>query len=270
MTENNSKQAEPETLPYQSGLFKNRNIVITGAGRGIGAAIANYLQHDGANIVAHLGRSENQTLWQFPDNSSGSGSITQLTGDLSTNEGVERFVEQTKAQFGFVDLLVNNAGTMLGRVPSSDMTAAHYHKVTDLNAKSVVLVTTGLLALLGNANSASIVNVTSISADTGGSPGGSIYSAAKGFVSTYTRSLATELAPQGIRVNAISPGTIDTDFHQRYSSEEKLNKTAANTPLKRLGTANDCVGACLFLAAPELSGFITGQILGINGGMSYV
>ena len=111
-----------------------------------------------------------------------------------------------------------------------------------------------------------IINVSSISARTGGSPGSSIYSASKAFVATLTRSLAKELADRNIRVNAISPGTIDTAFHERFSSREKLEKTRAGIPLQRLGTPDDCVGSALFLAADSLSGYVTGQVIEINGG----
>ncbi len=253
---------------FKPGLFQDKQVVVTGAGRGIGAAVASYLVADGASVVAHLGRKGNEAHWSFPTDTD-NGSLVTATADLSTTEGVEDLTTLVQATFDRVDVLINNAGTMLGRVPSAEMTAAHYQQVTDLNVRSVVLLTTQLLPQLQAAGDASIVNVSSISADTGGSPGGSIYSAAKGFISTYTRSLATELAVYGIRVNAISPGTIDTDFHQRYSSAEKLAATAAKTPLKRLGTAQDCVPGCLFLCSPECSGFITGQILGINGGTGF-
>ena len=120
--------------------------------------------------------------------------------------------------------------------------------------------------LLRQSAAAAIVNTVSISASTGGSPGSSIYSATKAFVSTYSRGLARELAPDGIRVNALSPGVIDTDFHSRYSSAEKLEATRLQIPLQRLGTAEDCAPTFLFLSAPELSGYITGQVIEINGG----
>ena len=116
------------------------------------------------------------------------------------------------------------------------------------------------------ANGASIVNTSSISATIGGSAGSSLYSASKAFISTWTRALARELAPDHIRVNAVSPGTIMTDFHRRYSTQEKLDATAASIPLKRLGTAEDCAPAYLFLASPVLSGYVTGQVIEVNGG----
>jgi NAD(P)-dependent dehydrogenase (short-subunit alcohol dehydrogenase family) len=269
---------------FYPGLFSNKRVLITGAGRGIGAAIAQYLVDDGAQVVAHLGRDAGNPNWVFPNadqrckhidlfaqNQQSAADINcyVCAADLTEENAATRLVEQAGSILGAFDILINNAGTMLGRVATADMTAEHYHRVTDLNARSVVLLTTAALPFLQDAEAASIVNVTSISADTGGSAGSSIYSAAKGFVSTYTRSLATELAADGIRVNAISPGTIDTDFHQRYSSPEKLQATADKTPLRRLGTVDDCVPACLFLSAKELSGFITGQIIGINGGTAF-
>ena len=110
------------------------------------------------------------------------------------------------------------------------------------------------------------VSTVSISALTGGSAGSAIYSATKAFVSTYSKALARELAPAGIRVNCVSPGTIATDFHERYSSPEKLEATRKAIPLQRLGTPEDCAPAYLFLAAASLSGYITGQVIEINGG----
>ncbi|MEO1398779.1 MAG: SDR family oxidoreductase, partial [Pseudomonadota bacterium] len=124
----------------------------------------------------------------------------------------------------------------------------------------------GLIPHLKNAESASIINTVSISARTGGSAGSSIYSATKAFVSTYTKALARELAPHSIRANAISPGTVSTDFHKRYSTEEKLENTRLSIPLQRLGTPEDCAAAYVFFASEKLSGYVTGQVLEVNGG----
>jgi 3-oxoacyl-[acyl-carrier protein] reductase len=108
--------------------------------------------------------------------------------------------------------------------------------------------------------------VSSISARTGGSPGSSVYSGAKAFVATFTRSLARELAPHGIRVNALSPGTIATAFHERHSTPEKLEATRKAIPMARLGSPQDCAGTALFLASGALSGYVTGQVFEVNGG----
>jgi len=129
-----------------------------------------------------------------------------------------------------------------------------------------VRITREMIPMLEAAHQSAIINTVSISASTGGSPGSSIYSASKAFVSTYTRALAKELAPLGVRANAISPGVIDTDFHKRYSSPEKLAKTITQIPLGRLGTPGDCAPAYLFFGSAQLSGYVTGQVLEINGG----
>lgn len=150
--------------------------------------------------------------------------------------------------------------------PAADLTDEQYETVVRLNQTSVVEVTRALLRSLRRAQHAAIVNTVSISALTGGSPGSAIYSATKAFVSTYSKALARELAPDGIRVNCVSPGTITTDFHSRYSSTEKLEATRKTIPLQRLGTPEDCAPAYLFLASNALSGYVTGQVLEVNGG----
>jgi 3-oxoacyl-[acyl-carrier protein] reductase len=111
-----------------------------------------------------------------------------------------------------------------------------------------------------------IINVTSIAARNGGGPGSSIYAGAKAFVSTLTRGLAKELAAERIRVNGVSPGVIQTLFHERFSTPQQLASLQATIPMNRLGTAEECVGTFLYLASDELSGYVTGQILEVNGG----
>ena len=155
---------------------------------------------------------------------------------------------------------------MVGRFPADELTDDQYETVVQLNQNSVVGLTRDLLPMMKKTGDAAIVNTVSISALTGGSPGSAIYSASKAFVSTYSKALARELAPSGIRVNCVSPGTIATDFHERYSSAEKLEATRKTIPLQRLGTPEDCAPAYLFLAAGSLSGYITGQVIEINGG----
>ncbi|WP_069307942.1 SDR family NAD(P)-dependent oxidoreductase [Methylobrevis pamukkalensis] len=251
---------------FAPDLFLGRRIVVTGAARGIGAAVARGLLDLGAEVCAHAGRvmpaADDDLFADLPE--AQRARLQVVAADLSTLDGVETFLAAVIERMPAIDGLVNNAGTMIGRIPATETDAAAYARVVDLNARSVVLVTHGLLPLL--TDGASIVNTTSISARTGGSPGSSLYSAAKAFVATYTRSLAKELGPRRIRVNAVSPGTIDTAFHERYSSREKLAATAKAIPLERLGTPQDCAGAYLYLLANELSGYVTGQSLEVNGG----
>lgn len=247
------------TLSVFGNIFDGRTVVITGAGNGIGRAAMLAFHAAGARIIAHLGRDEHYAV-DLPKD------IITTTGDFTVTQDQTAFVKFVAAQTDTVDVLVNNAGTMFGRFPADTLTDEQYNQIVELNQNSVVRITRGLLPQLRAADKAAIVNTVSISASTGGSPGSSIYSATKAFVSTYSRGLARELAPAGIRVNAVSPGVINTDFHARYSSEEKLEATRKQIPLQRLGTSEDCAPTFLFLAANELSGYITGQVVEINGG----
>jgi len=247
---------------FAAHLFQSRTVVITGAGTGIGWATAQLFSTLGATVYAHLGRHPRHST--LPHNMIGT------TADFSAESGQNAFVEFVKEHTNEIDVLINNAGTLVVRFPANALSESEYTNIVSLNQDAVVRITRGLIPALTNAaqsrGSASIINTVSISASTGGSPGSSIYSASKAFVATYTKALARELAPHNIRANALSPGVIDTDFHQRYSSEEKLEKTRQQIPLQRLGTAEDCAPAFVFLASQGLSGYITGQTLEVNGG----
>lgn len=244
---------------FSEGLFRGKTVVVTGAGRGIGLAVAQAFAAHGARVIAHSGRP-------------GSGSafaespMETIEADFLDRDCVNGFVDAVLARTETIDVLINNAGTMHGRFSAGELTNEQYDKLVMLNQTSVVMICRGLLPRLRMAEAPSIVNTVSISARTGGSPGSSIYSATKAFVATYTKAIARELAPDGIRANAVSPGTIHTDFHERYSSPEKLETTRKSIPLQRLGAPEDCVPSFLFLANHQLSGYITGQVIEINGG----
>jgi len=245
--------------PFFNDLYNRKTVVITGAGNGIGLSVLCAFVAAGAQVIAHLGRNPNYTC-NVPSD------VKTFIADLGEPEQQSAFCEFVKDQTDRVDVLVNNAGTMFGRYPANALTDEQYLSIIELNQNAVVRITRNLIPLLEVAKDSAIINTVSISASTGGSPGSAIYSASKAFVSTYTKALARELAPAGIRANAISPGVIDTDFHQRYSSPEKLARTAAQIPLQRLGTPEDCAPAYLFFGSAQLSGYISGQVLEINGG----
>lgn len=260
------------TAPFATQAFAHRNVAITGARRGIGAAVARAFLALGARVAAHVGVAP-----AAPDDPLLNGlkadereRLDLFEGDLGEESGCAQVGAALAAAMPAIDVFIHNAGTMFGRVATRDMTAAHMGKVTRLNAESAVLLMPPLHPALVRAakerGEASVIFTSSISARTGGGPGSSVYSASKAYVSGYARSLARELAGDAIRVNVVSPGTIETDFHQRYSTAEKLAETARAIPMQRLGSAEDCVGAYLFLAAPELSGYITGQTIEVNGG----
>jgi len=132
--------------------------------------------------------------------------------------------------------------------------------------RSLVACCSAVVPHMRRAGRGSIVNVSSVAARTGGGPGSAMYASAKGFVSTFTHGLARELVNDNIRVNAVSPGVIVTPFHERYSTPAMLEAFKASIPMNRLGTADECAGAFLYLASDALSGFVTGQILEVNGG----
>lgn len=251
---------------FHPKLFDGRNVVVTGAGRGIGLEVARRFLDCGAHVLVHTGRRSETELPDFLLMAEGERRAFLVPGDFTTEEGTAAFAAIVVDVFDSVDVLINNAGTMLGRFPAGELTDEQYDRVVQLNQTSVVEITRALLPLLRASGEAAIVNTVSISALTGGSPGSAIYSASKAFVATYSKALARELAPDGIRVNCVSPGTIATDFHERYSSKEKLEQTRKSIPLQRLGTPEDCAPAYLFLAAPTLSGYITGQVIEVNGG----
>lgn len=251
---------------FSDDLFAGKTVVITGAGRGIGLAAADLFVALGARVIAHAGRFAKAAPGSRLEAAANDGRARLFAGDFTKTADIDAFAAAVAKITGTVHVLVNNAGTMAGRFPAADLTDAQYDAIVTLNQTSVVHMTRALIPLLASAGNAAIINTSSISARTGGSPGSAIYSAAKAFVSTYTRAMARELAPKGIRVNAVSPGTIDTDFHARYSSPAKLEAARQTIPLARLGTADDCASAFVFLAAPELSGYITGQVIEVNGG----
>ena len=247
---------KPVGRPIDPGL-EGKRVLITGASRGIGAAAARLFAEAGARLALHYRRD--------PAEAALIEGAVLLQADFVERGAAAAVVAQAIDALGGLDVLVNNAVHMLGRTPLEAMDDATIDRVFDLNARSVVAACRAALPALEQSQGC-IVNVTSISATTGGSAGSALYSAAKAFVSTFTKSLATELAPKGIRVNAISPGTIMTEFHDIYSTPEKLEATRLKIPLRRLGTADDCAGACLFLASERLSGYVTGQIVEVNGG----
>ena len=244
---------------FEKTAFKGRTVVVTGAGRGIGLAIARGFAACGARVIAHGGRNVE------PDTLRGVAAVS-FEADLTQRGEVEQLTRRITENVERIDVLVNNAGTMFGRFPADELTDPDYERIVALNQTAVVMLTRNRLSLVREGREPAIVNTVSISARTGGSPGSAIYSAAKSFVSTYSKALARELGPDGVRVNALSPGTIATDFHDRYSTPEKLAATAKGIPLGRLGEAEDCVGPCLFLASGAASGYVTGQVLEVNGG----
>jgi 3-oxoacyl-[acyl-carrier protein] reductase len=238
-------------------------VLITGASTGIGAAAARAFAACGAHVAIHYNASRDAAEALAAE--IGAGAFT-VAGDFAVPGVARDVVAKAAARLGRLDVLVNNAGGLVKRVPIAEVTEEFFDSVVDLNVRSLVMASSAALPHLKAAGGGSIINVTSIAARNGGANGATMYAAAKGFVSTFTRGLAKEVVKDGIRVNAVSPGVIATPFHERYSTPAMLEIMRAQIPMGRLGAADDCAGAFLFLAAPSLSGYVTGQVLEVNGG----
>ncbi|HUG56802.1 MAG TPA: SDR family oxidoreductase, partial [Candidimonas sp.] len=176
----------------------------------------------------------------------------------------EKVVAATVAKFGRIDILINNAGALVKRVPITDMNDDVFDDVVNLNVRSVLMCSK--FAVPHMPEGSAIINLTSVAARNGGGPGSSLYAGSKGFVSTITKGLAKELIPRKIRVNAVAPGVITTPFHEKFTTPEQLEAMRSSIPMGRFGVAQECVGAFVYLASNSQSGYVTGQIIEVNGG----
>ncbi|MDQ0318525.1 3-oxoacyl-[acyl-carrier protein] reductase [Pararhizobium capsulatum DSM 1112] len=241
----------------------DKAVLITGASTGIGAALVRAFVAQGAKVAIHY--NESRTAAEALSDEVGKDVTFLVQGDVSQDGETERVVEAAASHFGRLDGLVNNAGGMLGRVTTAEMTDAQYERVMNLNARSVLAATRAAHPHLAR-QGGFIINTTSIAARNGGGGGAILYAASKGFVSTITKGHAKEFTGDKIRVNGVAPGVITTPFHERYTSPEMLDAQRRTVPMARLGTPDECVGAYLFLASEMLSGYVTGQIIEVNGG----
>jgi 3-oxoacyl-[acyl-carrier protein] reductase len=246
--------------------WKGKRVLITGASRGIGAAVARQLGALGARVAVHYHASSDKAEAVAQDIRGAGGEAFVVKGDVSRSEEARRVVDEAAERLGGLDLLINNAGDMLGRVALGEIDDERYDRVMDLNARSVVMMSQAALPHFKRAGGGNIIHTTSIAARNGGGPGAGLYASAKGFVSTLTRNMAKELLGDDIRVNAVAPGVIATDFHVRHSTEEQLAAVSASIPMGRTGVAEECVGAYVFLGTDSMSGYVTGQIIEVNGG----
>jgi 3-oxoacyl-[acyl-carrier protein] reductase len=243
-----------------------KRVLITGASTGIGAAVARGFAAQGARLALHYNASREAAEAVAAEIKKGGGSAVLVHGDVGSAAASRAIVEEGAKVLGGLDGLINNAGGLLGRKPFGDVTDEHYDRVMDVNARSVWAATQAAVPHLKKAGGGFIINTTSIAARNGGGGGSVIYAASKGFVSTITRGLAKEVIGSKIRINAVSPGVIDTPFHERYSSAEQMKAMVAGIPQGRAGSAEECVGAYLFLASEQLSSYVVGQVIEVNGG----
>ncbi|HEY6228626.1 MAG TPA: glucose 1-dehydrogenase [Verrucomicrobiae bacterium] len=238
--------------------------VVTGASKGIGAEIAKQLAASGASVVVNYASSKSGAAAVVDAISKRGGEAIAVQADISKQSDINRLFTQAKKQFGRVDILVNNAG-IYEFAPLENVTEEHFHKQFNLNVLGLILASKAAANQFG-ADGGSIINISSV-VSTLAVPNGSVYSATKGAVDALTRSLAAELGPRKIRVNAINPGMVETEgFQSAGIGESDMRKQVeAQTPLGRIGQPIDIAGAAVFLASQDAA-WITGETFRISGG----
>jgi 3-oxoacyl-[acyl-carrier protein] reductase len=246
-------------------------VLVTGASTGIGAAVARGFAAQGALVGLHYNSSGGAAQALAAEIEAEGGIVHLVQADVADASAVQHMVADVARTFGRLDGLINNAGGMVRRVTYADASVADYDEIMDLNARSVLVASQAAIPHLKASAKAYgwggfIINTTSIAARNGASNGAGLYGSSKAFVHNMTRGMAKELIPFGIRVNAVAPGVITTPFHERYSTEAQLAAQLITIPAGRLGVAEDCVGAFLFLGSAALSGYVVGQVIEVNGG----
>ena len=238
--------------------------VVTGASKGIGASIAKNLAAEGAAVVVNYSSSKAEAEKVVDAITADGGKAVAVQADASKKADIDRLFAETKSKFGRLDILVNNAG-IYDFAPLENITEEHFHKQFNLNVLGLILASQNAAKMFDGAGG-SIINISSI-VSTLAVPHGSVYSGTKGAVDAITRSLAAELGPRGIRVNAIRPGMVDTEGFRAAGMEgsEMQKQVRAQTPLGRLGEPQDIAGAAVMLASAD-SSWITGETLVISGG----
>jgi 3-oxoacyl-[acyl-carrier protein] reductase len=249
------------------GKLQGKRALVTGASQGIGAAIAEALIDAGADVCLHYFQND-ATPRKLAGKALARGQRAfVLQADLRREVEANDVVNQATALLAGLDVLVNNAGSLVGRRKLAEVDAAFWEEVLRINLTTMMFVTRAARAALEQAGSSSIVNVASLAGRKGGHGGSLVYSSAKGAIITWTRALAAELGPQGVRVNCVAPGLIlGTRFHDTHTSKESADETVRGIPLGRAGSAEDVARAVAYLAS-EYDGFITGATLDINGGV---
>lgn len=246
--------------------LKNKVAIITGSIQGIGRATAEMLAANGAAVVINNHEDKARLDEVAEGIRKKGGKVKAVIADVTKKEQAKKLIDAT-LEFGGVDILVNNAGGLIKRVPVADFDENHYQTVMDVNLKSTYLMSHLVIPHLKVKKSGKIIHFSSQAAHDGGGPGAVAYAASKGAVWTFTKSLAKELAPFGITVNAVSPGFIgQTAFHNTFTAKEVHEKMPNVIPLGRVGKPEDVAKVVLFLAS-ELADYLTGQSIQVNGGL---
>ncbi|MEP5730503.1 MAG: SDR family oxidoreductase [Sulfitobacter sp.] len=246
--------------------LNGKTAIVTGGGRDIGRACALRLAADGAKVAINYHSSSEGADSAVAEITAAGGSAFALQGDMTKQEDVAKLVAQTRSEFGDnIDVLVHVTGGLVARKTFSEMDVDHWNTVMNLNVTSFFYLTKEASPFMPEGSS--IVAYASQAGRDGGGPGAVAYAASKGAVMTMTRGMAKEFGPK-IRVNAICPGMIDTDFHNTFTKDEVRTKVSGMAPVKREGTPEECANLTAFLASDQ-SSFMTGTSIDINGGILF-
>ena len=244
-----------------------KNVLITAGAQGIGESITKHFIDKGANVAIHYFSSADTANQLTAYAISKGQKAVAISGDLTKESDANAVVEKSVEALGGLDILINNAGSLVARKRLHELEAEFWHCVMDINMTSMMFVTRAAASHLTENDNSSIVNLASLAGRKGGHAGSLAYSTSKGAILTFTRALASELGPQGTRVNAVAPGLIlGTSFHNTHTTKESAANTIAGIPIQRAGNASDVARAVLYLAS-EYDGFITGATLDVNGGV---
>ncbi len=248
--------------------LRGKSCLITGSSRGIGATLARGLGRAGARVAVHCRAARAEAEAVRADIEAGGGGAVVLQGDIGDPGTVERLIDETVAAFGRIDVLINNAGDLLERRHAADTPDALFERHVAVNIRPTFAACRAVVPRFrAQGDGGCIINVSSIAARTGGGGGSSLYAASKAFIATFSRALAKEVAADRIRVNCLSPGVLMTPMQERTSPPDMLDALRKQIPLGRIGADDECVGTVLWLCAERMSGYVTGQVIEVNGGL---
>ena len=246
--------------------LRGKVALVTGASSGIGRATAVALAECGAAVAVNFHRNESGAEATRAEVANAGGRAVVIQADVTRASDVSALVGRVVEELGPVDILVNNAGSLVERLKILELTEERWDEVIDLNLKSAFLCSQAVAASMMERKTGAIVNVSSIAGRNGGALGSIHYSTAKGGLITLTKGFAKELAPYGVRVNAVSPGVIDTPYHERFSTPEAMKAYVGGIPAGRVGAPEEVASVITFLASDAAS-YLCGETIEINGGM---
>lgn len=251
----------------ESSDLKGKVALVTGSSSGIGRATAEALAANGARVAINFHRNEAGADAARKSIVDRGGRAIVVQADVTRASDVESLVKQAVAELGPIDILVNNAGSLIERLKILELSEERWDEVIDLNLKSAFLCCKAVAGSMMERKTGAIINLSSIAGRNGGALGSIHYSTAKGGLITFTKGLAKELGPFGVRVNAVSPGVIDTPYHEQFSTPEAMKSYVGMIPLGRIGTPAEVAQVICFLASDAAS-YLAGETIEINGGMN--